>query len=72
MSTGGGIKGAWGIPLIHRKLCPLPFPPFKKNKKQKNKQKKKKKNNTKKMPFPQIFRFLPLHQNFAHAVKYNT
>ena len=40
MSTGGGIKGAWGIPLIHWKLCPLPFPPFKtKNKNFKNKNK---------------------------------
>ena len=30
MSTSGGIKDARGIPLIHRKLCPLPFPRVKK------------------------------------------
>ena len=53
MSTGGGIKGVWGIPLTHRKLYPYRCPQSKKKKK-------------KKLPFPEVLRFLPLHQHFAH------
>ena len=30
MNTDGGIKGAWGIPLTHRKLCPSRCPQSKK------------------------------------------